>query len=219
MFTKELAEFDLLKHEFYKSWERGELVKKDLQEYACQYFNHVKEFPKYLSAIHTNCDDIKIRQVILGNLIDEEQGEENHPELWLRFGKALDVDRVNVENAALLPSTIALANTFVSLVKKSLAEGLGALYAYERQVPEVAKTKIASLKKFYNISKEEELKFFTVHIEADEWHAQECEDLIKSLNEEQQSVAKVAAVTLAKSLWGFLDGMEQVRITQNYRNI
>nr|WP_082332312.1 iron-containing redox enzyme family protein [Rickettsia conorii] len=41
-----------------------------------------------LSAIHSKCSDIQARQRLLGNLI-EEQGEENHPELWKRFAKGL----------------------------------------------------------------------------------------------------------------------------------
>ena len=77
----------LLNHSFYQAWNAGELSHETIQEYAAQYFKHVSSFPRYLSAIHSNCDDIKTRQILLENLVDEEKGPENHPELWMRFAK------------------------------------------------------------------------------------------------------------------------------------
>ena len=218
LFSAELDNLDLLKHKYYRAWEEGLLSKSDLKEYACQYFNHVNETPRYLSTMHANCDDISVRQVILDNLVDEEKGEENHPELWLRFCDALGVKRDVVKSAKLTECTKNLSSTFFALANNSVAEGLGALYAYERQIPSVAKTKIKSLKDLYGVDSEDALKFFDVHIGADEWHSKECEDLIKKLSAQDQKKAKDAAVKLAKALWSFLDGMEELRITKSYPN-
>ncbi|AHX11408.1 folate metabolism, CADD family protein [Neorickettsia helminthoeca str. Oregon] len=219
MFTKELEPLSILKHDFYKSWESGNLSREDLQEYACQYFNHVNETPRYLSTIHSKCRDIKVRQVLLDNLVDEERGEENHPKLWLDFCAALGLTQEKVRNAKLLGATKQLSDTFFKLSSSSVSEGIGALYAYERQIPDIARVKIESLKKFYGIEKDEELKFFSVHIEADEWHSEECENLLKRMNLSEIEVAKEAALKLASALWKFLDGMEQVRLTKNYLNV
>ncbi len=73
----------LLKHPYYQKWNMGELTIPALQVYAQEYYHHVAAFPRYISAIHSRCSDIKNRQVLLANLIEEESGEENHPELWL----------------------------------------------------------------------------------------------------------------------------------------
>ena len=54
-----------------------------------KYYAHVSNFPIYISATHSRCDDIKVRQLLLENLNDEEKGEENHPELWMRFAEGL----------------------------------------------------------------------------------------------------------------------------------
>ena len=81
-----IAERHLLAHPFYQDWSAGRLSRETLREYAAQYYRHVEAFPRYLSAIHSRCDDLGTRQAILENLIDEERGAENHPELWLRFG-------------------------------------------------------------------------------------------------------------------------------------
>ena len=78
----------LLNHSFYKAWNAGELDRSVIQEYSAQYFKHVSAFPRYLSSIHSNCDDISVRQEILENLIDEERGEEFVFQIAARhFGK------------------------------------------------------------------------------------------------------------------------------------
>ena len=207
LLNQELDKIHLLKHPFYQAWSEGKLSVEVLGEYAKQYYNQVKNFPRYISKIHSECDDITSRQVLLGNLIEEEKGDENHPELWLRFAEGLGVKRSDVENAELKQETRNLVDGFFKLADASYAKGLGALYSYERQVPEVAKSKIEGLEKFYGITGEQALKFFNVHIAADEWHSEECASLIEKLSPEEQEEAKKGALEGAKLLWQFLDGM------------
>ena len=167
-----IEERAMLKHPFYQAWQRGELTLDALRGYAAQYYHHVLAFPQYVSGAHANCPDQKDRQEVLENLIEEERGEENHPELWLRFSDALEMPRDSVENEELLPRTIELVDTFKDATKNgSFAEAATALYCYESQVPEVAKTKIAGLKEFDSIDSLRGLPLFDVHTEADEEHA------------------------------------------------
>ena len=91
---QQVAAKHLLTHPFYLAWTRGELTKEALRDYAQQYYHHVAAFPTYLSAVHSRCDDQPTRRKILPNLIDEEAGEPNHPELWLRFAESLDFRRI-----------------------------------------------------------------------------------------------------------------------------
>ena len=62
MFSKNLSEkldeFHLLKHPFYIAWNKGELSREIIKDYAEQYYNHVKAFPRYISATHSLCEDI-----------------------------------------------------------------------------------------------------------------------------------------------------------------
>ena len=90
----DIAEKHLLKHPFYLAWTRGELSKEALTDYARQYYHHVAAFPTYLSAVHAKCDDQATRKQILSNLIDEEGGSPNHPELWVKFAEGLGVEDV-----------------------------------------------------------------------------------------------------------------------------
>src|SRR4030067_743844 len=86
-----IAEKNLLKHPFYQLWSKGELSLEALRNYAKQYYHFVNVFPTFISGIHSNCPDLKSRQQLLSNLMDEELGEKNHPELGLRFCAGLGV--------------------------------------------------------------------------------------------------------------------------------
>lgn len=206
----ELDVHHLLKHPFYQKWNCGMLKRSTLQSYAKEYYHHVAAFPRYISAIHSRCASLPARQVLLGNLIEEEQGTENHPELWTRFAEGLGVARETLQQPAQYQATQELVDGYFALTEMGYAEGLGALYAYERQTPEVAKSKIEGLKKFYEVCDEKTLQFFTVHEKADEWHAEECAQLIAALPPEQQERAQYGAVRGAKLLWGFLDQMAEL---------
>ncbi|MCS6775170.1 MAG: CADD family putative folate metabolism protein, partial [Chthonomonadaceae bacterium] len=142
-----IAQRHVLNHPFYQAWNRGELSREALQDYATQYYQHVAAFPTYLSAVHSRTSDLEVRRVLLQNLIDEEAGCPNHPELWLDFARGMGVDPQQVQNAPVEPDTLHLVETFRDICQNgSTVEGIAALYAYESQIPEVACSKIDGLK-------------------------------------------------------------------------
>ena len=202
----------LLNHPFYQAWNAGELEVSVIREYAAQYFKHVSLFPRYLSSIHTNCDDIHVRQILLENLVDEEMGAENHPELWMRFAEGMGKTRHSVNKAVAMKETQQLVNTFMDLSGEQRYHiGLAALYCYESMQPEISETKKDGLKKFYGINDEETLKFFTVHMHADKWHREVLRKLITELNdsEEKQTQTMAAIDEALHALNNFLTGMEK----------
>jgi pyrroloquinoline-quinone synthase len=206
-----IMQYSMLKHPFYVAWSEGKLSKPVLAEYAKQYYAHVRAFPTYVSAVHSHCDDLQVRKMLLENLIEEERGENNHPELWLRFAEGLGVARDEVSSAPLLASTMSSVNTFKSLTGRlDYREGLAALYAYESQIPEVAHTKRAGLRDFYGISDAAAVSFFTVHESADQVHRQvEARALERQCETDDVRDCVVAAgVEGAKALWNFLDGIQ-----------
>jgi pyrroloquinoline-quinone synthase len=202
-------ERSLLKHPFYQAWQKGELDLEALRGYASQYWHHVLAFPQYVSAAHAICPTQTERQELLENLIEEERGGENHPELWLRFGEGVGADRSAIEASAPLPETHRLVSTFRdATMKRSFAEACAALYVYESQVPEVAKTKIAGLKQFYEIDAPRALQFFEVHIGADEIHAEVGAGMVRAntTSEAERKAVLRTARECADALWSFLDG-------------
>lgn len=208
-----IEERSLLKHPFYQAWQKGELTLDTLRTYAGQYYHHVLAFPQYVSGAHANCPGQNDRQELLENLIEEERGDENHPELWLRFGDALGVPREAIVEEEWLPETKHLVDTYRDVTKNgSFAEAATALYCYESQVPEVAKTKIAGLEQFYGVKDERGLQFFTVHIGADEWHAEVGRGFIDRYGDEDPEAVRATAKRCLDALWGFLDGVERTRV-------
>jgi pyrroloquinoline-quinone synthase len=201
----------MLSHPFYQEWNAGTLSADTLREYAKQYYAHVRAFPAYVSAVHSHSDDIAVRQMLLENLIEEEQGDENHPELWMRFADGLGVDRNDVRNATLLPHTTASVNTLKSVTHSEDAmEGIAALYAYESQIPAVALTKREGLQKFYGIDAPRAVSFFRVHEHADVIHRQVERDILSTVTDEARQERIIAAAEKsAKALWHFLDGVKE----------
>src|SRR6476646_10518399 len=169
---RQIAAKHLLTHPFYLAWTRGELSKDALTDYARQYYHHVAAFPTYLSAVHAGCDDQPTRKQVLANLIDEEAGSPNHPELWLQFAEALGVSEADARNTDKQPETQNLIDTFRSVCsQESTADGLAALYAYESQIPAICESKIDGLKKHYGVTDPKHYEYFSVHIEADREHS------------------------------------------------
>ncbi|HEY2142850.1 MAG TPA: CADD family putative folate metabolism protein [Candidatus Udaeobacter sp.] len=168
----DIADKHLLKHPFYLAWTRGELSREALADYAQQYYHHVAAFPTYLSAVHAKCDDQATRKQLLFNLIDEEAGSPNHPELWLKFAEGLHVSDLDVPSTEKQPETKNLIDTFRSVCRdRPTAEGLAALYAYESQIPAICESKIDGLKKYYGFNNPEHYRYFSVHIKTDREHA------------------------------------------------
>src|SRR6266403_4783728 len=204
----DIAKKHLLKHPFYLAWTRGELSKEALADYARQYYRHVAAFPTYLSAAHANCDDQATRKQLLDNLIDEEAGSPNHPELWLNFAKGLGVSQPDAQRAEQWPETKNLIDTFRSVCRDgSTAEGLGALYAYESQIPAICESKIDGLKKHYGFADPKHYEYFTVHLEADREHSAAERKMLETHVNEQNFESITASVNrVLDALWEMLSG-------------
>jgi pyrroloquinoline-quinone synthase len=205
----DIAEKHLLKHPFYLAWARGELSKEGLRDYARQYYHHVAAFPTYLSAVHANCDDQATRKQILSNLIDEEAGSPNHPELWVKFAQGLGVEDVDFAKTEKQPETKNLIETFRSVCGEgSIAEGLAALYSYESQIPAICESKIDGLKKHYGFTNPKHYEYFSVHIEADREHsAAERKMLASSIDCHNIDNVRASVHRVLDALWEMLFGV------------
>ncbi|HJT82346.1 MAG TPA: CADD family putative folate metabolism protein [Chthoniobacterales bacterium] len=199
----------LLKHPFYLAWSRGELTKEALIDYAKQYYHHVAAFPTYLSAVHSHCDHQATRKQVLNNLIDEEAGTPNHPDLWKQFAAGLGVCEKDIANTAKESETTQLIGAFRDVCGNgSTAEGLAALYAYESQIPEICESKIDGLKKHYGITDPEHYRYFSVHIEADREHAAaERAMLGQHVNSENFADVRASVSRVLDALWNMLSGV------------
>ncbi len=202
----------MLSHPFYQAWSEGRLTKDVLKAYAAQYFHHVEAFPRAVSAVHSNCPDREGRRLLAENLAEEEgleAGRSDHATLWMDFAEGLGVSRDQVTDVDLEVETQALITTFRDLSRRSYAAGLGALYAYESQLPDVSTTKIDGLKRFYGVDDEAAIRFFQVHERADVEHSAVCRDLLDRLGGADRREAEAAGAELAGALWNFLSGVQR----------
>jgi len=204
----------LLKHPFYQAWQKGELTREDLRDYAKQYYPHVAAFPRYVSAVHSNCADADARAALLDNLIEEERGEGGHPGLWLNFAESVGNDRADVASAAPTEKTAACVETFAALSRRAnpLA-GLSALYAYESQIPAISNTKRQGLESFYGLRGDDAHAFFRVHQQADVWHSQVEREAIERLavTAEDRELVKSSVAAACDAVWSLLDGVVESR--------
>ena len=95
----------------------GGLPRAALRPFVVQFFLQVREFPRAVSALHSSCPDAGQRIELAESLYEEETGRisgcnVSHPELFVRFGEALDVPRDAMVRGAPLPATRALIDWF-----------------------------------------------------------------------------------------------------------
>ena len=210
-----IARYDLLCHPYYKAWTAGQLTREDLCQYATDYYQHVAAFPAYLSALHSRLDDGELRRAVLRNLCGEEIDGRPHSELWLDFAEGMGADREQVRQSQAKPEVRELIGEFRRVAREgSTAEALAAFYAYESQVPRVAKAKADGLAERYGADAKT-CAYFKLHQLADVEHSQVWRELLSeevAAHPDQADSALAAAETAAQALWHVLDGMEARRM-------
>ena len=211
--NRRIKEKSILKHPFYVDWKSGKLSKSMIREYSKQYYKHVAAFPQYLSAVHSKIDDSDDRRLILQNLMDEESGEKNHPQLWINFGKALGLTKKEIKNEAAIKTTNEFVNHFKTIISEGqIVEGIAALYAYESQIPKVSDEKIKGLVKFYGVDSKEGLEYFEVHKKADVEHSAAERKLIGKYAQDEATQKKVleAVDKTLDAYWNMLTGVQKL---------
>ena len=210
-----IARYDLLCHPYYEAWTAGQLTHDDLRQYATDYYQHVAAFPAYLSALHSRLDDGELRRAVLRNLCGEELDGRPHSELWLDFAEGMGADREQLRRREAKPEVRELIGEFRRVAREgSTAEALAAFYAYESQVPRVAKAKADGLAERYGADAKT-CAYFKLHQLADVEHSQVWRELLSeevAAHPDQADSALAAAETAAQALWHVLDGMEARRM-------
>ena len=221
---RRIAQHDLLCHPFYKAWSEGSLTRAELRAYAAQYYNHVAAFPGYLAALANRLPAGELRSSVVENENDERgigsPDGRAHDELWLDFAEGMQGERRGAEPLAEVRELIA---GFDRVAREgSPAEALAAFYAYESQVPRVAKEKARGLRDLYGAD-DKTCRYFDLHQTADMHHASVWREQLAQLiaqnlmAQNEDGVAEralTAAESAAKSLWRALDGIERERLTK-----
>jgi pyrroloquinoline-quinone synthase len=215
-----IAKYDLLCHPFYKAWSAGELTRDDLRSYAQDYYHHVEAFPSYLAAFALRLNEGELRRAVLANMRDEKgiaekSGKDSvpHAELWLDFAEGMGSSR-NLESHNPTPEIQQLMRHFQHVATEGTSEqALAAFYAYESQVPRIAKEKERGLREMYGAD-DKARGYFTLHATADVYHSRVWRNqLEKQVAENPLATGQAldAAENTARTLWQALDGIEARR--------
>jgi pyrroloquinoline-quinone synthase len=176
----------LLKHPFYQAWNMGTLTVQNLGLYATQYGEFIDRIASGWEAVgdHDTADE-----------------EREHARLWTDFAVSLGVIRPAGTRLPEIASLVSLSDELFS----ERATALGALYAFEQQQPGTSDSKLAGLRKHYNIAPEGEV-YFDIHrtdFEEPRWLA----DQIETLTDVEYARAEDACRRMASALWRGLDGV------------
>jgi pyrroloquinoline-quinone synthase len=214
-----IAKYDLLCHPFYQAWSAGELTRDDLREYARHYYHHVNAFPSYLAQLAMRLDEGELRSAVLANMCEEKGMESGscsarpHSELWLDFVEGMG-SRGTMNGYPPVAEMRNLMTHFHRVASEGTPEeALAAFYAYESQVPRIAKEKERGLREMYGAD-DKTCGYFSLHATADVYHAHVWRTQLEkrlAANPEAAEAALDAAEDAAKMLWRALDGIEEER--------
>jgi pyrroloquinoline-quinone synthase len=192
----EIERHSLLKHRFYRLWSEGRLNVDQLKGYAMEYFQLVKAVPLLVRNVMSSCtNDTKLKYPLGENYREESE----HINLWVKFAVSMGIKSDELVDYVPSDTTNKVVRFLIALTKKSFGQGAAAMYAYEKQLPEISRSKINGLAQFYSLGNSREgIEYFTVHEEADVRHAAVWKSIIESVSHDPSESLYQAATD---SLW------------------
>jgi pyrroloquinoline-quinone synthase len=192
----EIERSSLLKHRFYRLWSEGKLDVDQLRGYALEYFQLVKAVPQLVRNVMSCCtDDSNLKYVLNENYREESE----HIDLWIKFVVSMGINSNELFDYVSSDTTNDIVRFLLALTKRSVGQGAAAMYAYEKQLPEISRLKINGLKEFYNLGNSQEgIRYFSVHEEVDVRHAAAWRRIIEGASHDPSETLYQAAID---SLW------------------
>lgn len=179
-FDSLIASKSLLKHPFYVRWTKGELSMDDMKVYAREYYALVSAVPEVVSIVleRAKAERPEIVAFIEKNMKEEQE----HVALWERFASSMGITIEELRAYQPSASMQAAIQSLKDAVSTSLDAGISAVYAFERELPEIAQTKKEGLVQFYGLTSEDAHVYFDEHLNEEE-HLQVWRDAAKSADE------------------------------------
>jgi pyrroloquinoline-quinone synthase len=178
----DIEQKSLLKHRFYQLWSAGSLSMEDLRGYSKEYFQLVKAVPNLVGNVLAQLTPQLEQNCRAGNTMKHNLDEEKqHVAPWVSFAESIGVARNDLYEYECSRKTQDAVYSMNELTRESFAAGVSALYAYEKQLPDISTKKIEGLVNFYGVKNEKALNYFRIHKTVDIEHAELWHSLIEHL--------------------------------------
>jgi pyrroloquinoline-quinone synthase len=179
--------WNVLRHPFYRRWECGELTREELAYYAGEYRHAVVA----LAGLARSASDA-------GHAAEEAA----HVDLWDDFARALDADVDRAPRAETTACVDAWTGTG--------AEGAAALFAIESAQPDISRTKLEGLTRWYGFEPNTKgTRYFELHAERDHEHAELSRRVLERADARDADGIVDAAERALRANWELLDGVER----------
>lgn len=209
-----------LTHPVVKQLVAGEPNWTLLRYMTLQGYQLTRNFLEYIETLYHHCPPGDHKRRLLFNMFEEETGRfsrtDNHVKLMENFIRAIGVDDTQRDGTVALPTTKALIDYRMNLVRNRLTFHMGAaavMIASEGQNLETAagEARHDLLPRVYNL-KESDLLFFSVHQKEDVGHVKEGISLVADIctTPKMQQEALEAVRTTCDLFWGMYDGVAEV---------
>lgn len=178
----QISKRSLLNHRFYILWREGKLTINHLRSYSKEYFQLVKAVPELVDNILENLENYDPRNQYVKAVKNTQYEEYQHIEPWIKFAQSLGIEKQELlKYEGNNEVNLAIENLKESCLS-SIVEGASTMYSFEKELPQISKTKIEGLKKFYNIFSDEDITYFKIHQTADIEHARLWKTLLLDYN-------------------------------------
>ena len=167
-----IEEKSLLKHPFYEMWSDGKLELESLKGYSKEYYQLVKKVPQFMEPM-VNSATSELKDELIQNMKEEAE----HIPLWEKFAGSMGISESELQGYQGLEKTNKAVSNLDSLMN-SYDNGACAMYAFEKEIPQVSQTKLEGLKEFYGIDTKDATEYFEEHMTADIRHAASWEKVI-----------------------------------------
>src|SRR5919108_1128436 len=189
----EIERRNLLKHKFYRLWSEGKLDMKQLKGYSLEYFQMVRAVPLLVENIMSCCtDDTNLKSVLRENYKEEFE----HIELWAKFAGSLGIKSNELVDYISSDATNNAIKFLIRVTGKSLGQGAAAMYAFEKQLPEISRSKIDGLVLFYDLgnSNKDGIEYFRVHEKVDVRHAAMWKGIVENASHDPPDLLLQASI-------------------------
>jgi pyrroloquinoline-quinone synthase len=200
-------------HPFSAAWSEGKLTTQQYSAWAKQHYYYIEVVGQMFGMMYIRAPHVDTRLHVLENLAGEEIMGKRHPDLLLDFAEACGMNRNEIldaeVNGEILPTTRAMRSWILELGHfRPLEEaGAGVMVGLEGQLPTMY-TRYVNIMRQQGFT-DEQLKFFHVHIEGDEEHAENGIQLAYRYADTPEKRRRAVAVVRASTevRWNYLTGM------------